>query len=201
MKRIVGLMAVLALGALGGCTVTSEAPLFGPKDASAHPLAEGLWALTSPGCEIMVGQPLPECALGLVVGGGKITGQDNGALTRAFGGQAPTDQVPTSSEMLLVEGKPQILQLLSEQRGAPAGTPLKPAYMGLNPLHLNTAGQVDRAVMWMIVCPPKGEDASSFKTGAGDCVAETPEAVRRRAAHIPPFLSFFMTWVNAQKPR
>ena len=197
MNRILGLMALAALPlVLGACTVTSEGPLFGPKDASAHALADGLWAMSSPGCEVSAGQPLPECALGLIIGGGKITGQDNAALTRAFGGQAPTDQVPTSSDMLLVEGKPQILQLLSVQPGAAAGTPPKPAYMGLNPLHLDAAGKVDRAVMWMVVCPPKGEDASGFKTGAGDCVALTPEAVRRRAANIPTFLSFFITWVS-----
>ncbi len=52
--------------------------------------------------------------------------------------------------------------------------------------------------MWGVACPVKGQDTTGFKLTAAGCTAESAAAVRRQAPHLPPFFSFFLTWVRAQ---
>jgi hypothetical protein len=196
MKPILVLLLPLALGA---CAVTSETPLFGPKDASAHPLAEGLWAMSGPGCDVGPGQPLPDCAMPLTISGGKMSMDPNTVASRMPGlpAPAPLQDLPAVSDVLLVDGDPSILQLLTAQPNAAPGTPPKPGYLSLKPIHLNGAGRVNRAIMWIILCPRTEPEKAGFKVSPAGCSAQSSEAVRRQAGQVPPFLSFFMTWIGS----
>ncbi len=197
------LAAALPL-ALGGCVVTSEAPLFGPQDATRHPLAQGLWGMSWPGCEVVPLKDLPECALGMTIVGDKmdVDPKSIDSMAGNFGpGAEALKDGPVSrngpSTFMLVDGEPAILQLMTEDKspGAAAGRK-KPGYMAVTPLHSNAAGQVDKAVMWIVTCPSKTQDKTGFKMNGLDCVAQDAQALRRQARHLPPLLSFYLTWAK-----
>jgi hypothetical protein len=205
MKRIVLPLALAAALPLGGCVVTSETPLFGPEDATRRPLAQGLWGLSGPGCDVAPGKDLPECALAMTISGGKLNidvkslassfgeaGQ--GALAGGGGGAVKPDEPLT---FLMVDGAPAILQLVNEGKADATGQANKPGYMAVSALHANAAGQIDKAAIWMVSCPKKGQDTTGFKITGVECVALDKAAVRRRAPFVPPPpLSFFITWVK-----
>ena len=216
------LLAMVAALALAGCGVVSEKPLFTAGQAARHPLAEGLWAMSGPGCEVgplPAGQPLPECAVPITVRGGRM-GWNAGAALGKLGGASKTGPlamasampVPSSSPYLLVEGDPLIMQLLEGSSpaadtlagggGGDASAPAaaKPSYMALRPLNLNARHEIDRAVLWPIVCPDDPAHAPGFKMVGLECTALNAEAVRGQARHMMPFMSFFMTWVRTQTP-
>ncbi len=201
------LAAVSVSLALAGCAVTSERPLFTAADAAAHPLAQGDWALHGPGCEVAPGQPPPECAIALTVRGDRmIAGGDAGVMASlgpmaaATGGGGPAG----TSEFVLAEGDPQVLQLHELAKPAAAdgqapATPQKPghrSYMAFRPLHQNAEGRSDRGILWLILCPKDAAAAPGITTGLQGCEATTPQAVLDQAKHVPPMFSFFMTWIG-----
>lgn len=182
---------------LGGCLVTSEKPLFGPKDAAPNQLAKGLWGLYGPGCDVVPLKELPECAIPMTVTADKLDIDPkklvSGPLADLPSGGAVTSSPDGPMDYLMADGKPPILQMISKGKD---GKAQPPGYMAVSPLHANGAGEVDRAVMWMITCPGKGESKAGFKTSLPGCEAINAEAVRRRAPHVPPLFSFFITWVK-----
>ena len=132
------ILVVAAALSLGGCVVTSEAPLFGPKDAAKHPLAQGLWGLHGPGCEVVPLKDLPECAIPMTITADTLNIDPkrlvSGPLAAMPGGEAATSS-DGPVDFLMTEGKPAILQLID-----PKKTPKQPGYMAVDPLHTNGAG-------------------------------------------------------------
>jgi hypothetical protein len=210
------ILIVIALPILlGACAVTSEAPLFAVRDAAPHPLAQGLWALSGPGCEVgplPAGQKLPACALGVYFGRDSVVadldsvppmlksgpggaGAAPGALD--FAGASSVSSTPNA--FLLADGKPLIFQTQEKPR-SDASASGKLGYYAIQPLQTNGAGEIVKAVFWPIMCPAKGEDASGFTINGPECVAQNPAAVRRQAPHIPPVFSFYLTWVRPGSP-
>jgi hypothetical protein len=219
-------LAVCLLGAgLGGCMVTSDQPLFAFDQAPKHPLHEGLWAVTGPGCDVKpspAGQPLPECVgETMTVAGARLdwalVGSPIGSASAAAL-KAATGTTLSASDFVLVDGDPNIIEMIVEKSPFDASAPPMPiplpggvkppaapgvSYMSLRSLELDKGGRIIRGVLWTMTCPDKLAEAPGFKpspTQAGrpavSCVAETPEAVRTQAPHMKPFLSFFVTWVR-----
>ncbi len=195
------IIVVVATLALGGCAVVSETPLFGPQDASAHPLASGLWAMSGPGCNVgplAAGQRLPECALPVSVVDGRMDWSGaRAAQVDAFGPGlgAALPHTATDSAVELVDGDPSILEVLNGQPNPVDHTPTKPGYVAIRPLGQNASGEVNWAILWFILCP-KGGNAPGFEMIAGKCIAKTPQAVRAQAKHMPPLMSYYLTWVR-----
>lgn len=204
---------ILASALLTGCAVVSEAPLFTARDASLHGLADGVWALSGPGCDVgpdPAGR-LPNCSAPVVVANGRMSWDADAAMARAFGPAARVVtalQPPKSSDYLLVDGEPEIVELIN---GATNGPPpavastaprpaLKPGYLALRPLHRTSAGLIDRAVIWPVQCPVQDPRPSGFATVGGKCEVQTADALRRQARVLPPFQSAFLTWVTARSP-
>ncbi len=138
--------AILAMGlaatVLSGCAVVSDTPLFGEDQAASHPLEDGLWALSGPGCEVRAGPTaaLPDCAVPLSIEKGRMRWDTGAALVRLLGPGAQalsTLPTPKTSAYLLIDGDPAIVELLN---GATNETPpvaaaapprplLKPGYL------------------------------------------------------------------------
>lgn len=216
MRSELALVVCLLSAALGGCAVTSEQPLFAVEQAPKHPMRDGLWAVSGPGCEVTPlksAEPLPECvAMSMTVTGRRMTwelvGSPGGVLSPAQLKSA-TASAPNASDFVVADGDPAIIEVLNGQTAGFAGTPpptagaIKVGYLSLHTLEQDAQGRIVRGVMWSIPCPddPKtpGFKAPSLPTGlggAGACRAETPEAVRAQATHLKPFMSFFVTWVR-----
>jgi len=201
------LAIVMALG-LSACGVVSEKPLFGPADASRHPLAEGLWAMTSAGCEVSPlppGQQLLECAVPVTIRAGRMSWDTAGVMQSMLGPMAGAFKalpVPKSSQIVLVDGEPGVLELVNgptiEMAApvSPTSSPVQPGYLGLRPLSFDASGRVVRAVFWNIFCP-KDPATSGFSTATGKCVVQSPDAIRRQARHMPPLMSFYLTWIRS----
>lgn len=212
----------LASAGLGGCGVTSQEPLFAVDQASKHPLRDGLWAITNPGCEVKplpAAQALPECVgYTMTVAGSRLDmamvalpfGLPNAAQLQAMNGPAHAP-----ADFVLVDGDPAIVEVIANKAAggasaAPAPTPLPGApggprvsYMSLRSLEQDAQGRIVRGVMWSVPCPDAPGSTPGFKTPEGPrrieqptCLAETPEAVRTQAPHMKPFMSFFVTWVR-----
>ena len=214
----------LASAGLGGCGVISQEPLFPLDQASKHPLRDGLWAITNPGCDVKpmpAGQPLPECVgYTMTIAGSRLElvltalpfGMQTPAQLRAMNGQtrAPGDFV-------LVDGDPAIIEIIGHKPASATPQPSAPApvpgaqaqaephvsYMSMRPLDEDVQGRVVRGVIWSIPCPDKPDSAPGFKkpegaglNAAGLCLAETSDAVRTQAPHMKPFMSFFVTWIR-----
>lgn len=205
--------ALLVLGltamALSGCAVVSDAPLFGEDQASPRPLADGLWALSGPGCEVRPDPAgaLPDCAIPVTIDHGTMRWDTAATLVRTLGGGARALSalpMPKTSAIRLVDGDPDILEVLNGETnhlpppppGAPPRAPLKPSYLALKVLHADAGGRVDRAVMWPVLCPPDPGHPGFEISGAG-CRVQTVPALRERAGHLPPGLSYDMTWIRA----
>jgi hypothetical protein len=194
---------LLASALLTGCTVVSEAPLFAANDASPHGLADGVWALSGPGCDVRPDPAgrLPDCSAPVMVAQGKMSWDAETAMVRAFGPAARSLaalQPPKSSDYLLIDGDPEIVELINSATNAasaPQGGPLKPGYMALRPLHRTSAGLIDRAVVWPVQCPSQDPRTAGFVMAGGKCEAQSAEALRRQAKVLPPFQSAFLTWV------
>lgn len=195
---------------LGGCTVTSQTPLFNSGDAASPPLAQGRWAVHGPGCDVTPLQALPDCAVPFAIDGERMI-LDAAAGPVPMGSLAGGD-VSGPMGFLLVKGDPQILQFsdpsppntpappvpAATEPGAPV-TPGHVNYMAFRPVHRNVAGETDDGIAWPIVCP-KDVAATPGLTGQGQiCQATTPAAVRGLAGRMPPLLSYFMTWVGPAK--
>jgi hypothetical protein len=208
--------ALLALGlaamAVSGCTVVSDSPLFGEDQVSPRPLAEGLWAMSGPGCEVRANPAgaLPDCAIPVSIARGKMDWDTGASLTRTLGPGARAVTAlpwPRTSAFRLVDGDPNIVEVLNGATnqtppppdGAPPRAPLKPGYLALKVLHANADGRIDKAVMWPILCPPDA-DHPGFETSGAGCRVQTIPALRERATHLPPALSYFMTWIR-QEPK
>lgn len=199
-------LALCLLGAgLGGCTLTSEQPLFALDQAPKHPMKDGLWALTGPGCEVKpspAGEPLPECVgETMTIAGARMTWD----LAASPVGPLPAEQlkqisstIPAGGRFLLVDGDPNIIELIQDPPKAGAAPPRQApvGYMSLRSLEQDAAGRIVRGVLWATPCPEK-PDEPGFKTPVSSpCLAETQEAVRAQAPHMKPFVSFFVTWVR-----
>lgn len=204
--------ALLALSlsamALSGCAVVSDTPLFGEDQASPRPLADGLWALSGPGCEVRPDPiaSLPDCAIPMSIDHGGMRWDTASALAKTLGPGArvmAAMPLPTTSDFRLVDGDPNIIEILNgasnqtppPPAGAPPRPPLKPGYMALKVLHANAGGRIDQAVIWPILCPPDAGHPG-FDTSSAGCRVQTIAALRERAAQLPPGLSYFMTWIR-----
>jgi hypothetical protein len=206
---VLGLAAI----AVSGCTVVSDSPLFGEDQTSTHPLAEGLWAMSGPGCEVRADPTgaLPDCAIPVSIAQGRMNWDTGASLTRTLGPGARAVTAlpwPRTSAFRLVDGDPDIVEMLNGATnqtppapdGAPPRAPLKPGYLALKVLHANAGGRIDKAVMWPILCPPDAGHPGFDMSGAGGCRVQTIPALRERATHLPPALSYFMTWIR-DEPR
>jgi hypothetical protein len=197
MRTAAALSAALALG---GCAVTSETPLFKPGDAAPHQLAQGAWALHGPGCDVAAGQPTPDCALPFLVQGDRLMMDPAGAASAMskLGPMAESaNDTGGPNEFLLVEGDPEVLQLRDLAKSASgAETAGHRSYMAFKPLHRNAEGKTDKGIMWFITCPKAVGGTPGIKTNGQGCEAVTPKAVLAQAKQVPPFLSFFMTWLG-----
>ena len=206
---LLGLMLPLALG---GCSVVSEAPLFGPGVAPPHPLATGLWAMSGPGCEVKPNPAgdLPSCAAPLTISDRRMDWDVSAFIARMAGASARGMAglpIPKSSDYVLVDGDPQIIEMLN---GGPAlatvpggatPPPLKPSYMALRVLEIDRPGRIVRGIVWPVFCPLGTQDLpAGLERKGGQCVANTPEVVRAESKTLPPFFSFFLTWVSATAP-
>jgi hypothetical protein len=202
---------LLASALLTGCTVVSETPLFAAGDASPHGLADGIWALSGPGCDVRPDPAgrLPDCSAPVTVAHGRMNWDTEAAMARAFGPAARSLaalQPPKSSDYLLVDGDPDIVELINGATNgppsvsAPQGGPLKPGYLALRPLHRTSAGAIDRAVIWPVQCPSQEPRPPGFVMTGGKCEVQTAEALRQQAKVLPPFQSAFLTWVAADAP-
>jgi hypothetical protein len=209
MKGALLIIGVAAM-ALSGCAVVSDAPLFGEDQASARPLADGLWAMSGPGCEVHADPTgaLPDCAVPVSIDHGEMRWDTGAALARTLGPSAraiAAMPLPKTSAFRLVDGDPNIVEVLNgatnqmspPPAGAPPRAPLKPGYLALKVLHADTAGRIDQAVIWPILCPPDA-DHPGFDMSSGGCRVQTIPALRERAAHLPPGLSYFMTWIREE---
>jgi hypothetical protein len=206
-------LALCLVGAgLGGCTLTSAQPLFALDQAPKHPMRDGLWAMTGPGCEVKpspAGQPLPECVgETMTIAGGRMTWEIIGSLI----GPLPPEQLkqitaslPQGGAFVLVDGDPNIIELVSDPpKTAAPPRPTPVGYMSLRSLEQDSAGRIVRGVLWMTPCPDKPgqpgfkDPATPLPSGGTSvaCVAETQDAVRAQAPHMKPFISFFVTWVR-----
>lgn len=198
--------------ALAGCAVTSETPLFTAADAARHPLAQGVWALHGPGCEVTPGAHTPDCATTLAVRGDRIIA-DTSSMAGALGGLGGPGGAAGASgpnEFLLVEGDPQVLQLHALPAAAPPGLPAPAqaaapteapghrSYMAFKPTHHNAAGQSDDGILWLISCPKDVAGTPGFRMSGQGCEALTREAVRSQAPHVPAMFSYFMTWLEPE---
>jgi hypothetical protein len=216
MKTGLVLAAAMAAAGLGGCAVTSETPLFAVDQAPRHPLKEGLWAVSGPGCEVKplkAGEALPEC-VGMTI---TITGPKMSWEMLANTPGNPLSQqlrplsrsMPNATGFVLAEGEPDILEMLNgataEFSGErpPGAANLKVGYNALRVLEQDSSGRVVKAVLWPVFCPDdlqasgfKPRDVPSGFGGLGSCVAENVDAVRAQARHMKPFLSLFVTWVR-----
>jgi hypothetical protein len=177
--------------------VSSRTPLFTTADAAAHSLAQGRWALHGPGCEVAPGQPTPDCAISITVKGDRIM-PEGGGLEKSIGALGPMAAGASSasgpSEFLLVAGDPEVMQLRDLGKSPGGDEPAtQRAYMAFKPLGQNAAGMADKGILWLITCPKS--DAPGLKVTPEGCEATTGQAVRDQARHVPPFFSFFMTWV------
>ena len=130
-----------------------------------------------------------------------------GFLAHAFGPAAQgmaALPLPKTSAYVLADGDPDILELLNGNtnylQAAPGGVAqprLQPGYLALRVLDIDRAGRIDRAVVWPVSCPPTGADLpEGLVRAAGRCVAQAASAVRSQAKALPPFQSFFLTWVT-----
>jgi hypothetical protein len=204
---------ILASALLTGCAVVSETPLFTARDASPHGLADGVWAISGPGCDVgpdPAGR-LPDCSAPVVVAHGRMSWDTDAAMTRAFGPAARAVtalQGPKASDYLLVDGDPEIVELINgasngpppAAASTPPSPPLKPGYLALRSLHRTSAGLIDRAVVWPVQCPTQDPRPSGFAAAGAKCVVQTTDALRRQAKVLPPFQSAFLTWVTAASP-
>ncbi|HEX4096595.1 MAG TPA: hypothetical protein VHX64_07695 [Caulobacteraceae bacterium] len=212
-RRLVLIGALLlAPLALGGCAVVSDQPLFDPSVAPAHRLATGLWAMSGPGCQVNPNPAgeLPGCAAPITITDERMD-WDIGAFVARMTG-APTASMgnlplPKSSNYVLVDGEPAIVELLNGEaialptRDGRPRPPLKPSYMAFKVDALDGSGRIVRGIMWSVVCPPPRQSPPPGMARQGaQCLAQTPEAIRAQAKTLPPFLSFFMTWVSATPP-
>lgn len=203
-------LALCLVGAgLGGCFVTSEQPLFAVDQAPKHPMRDGLWAVTGPGCEVKplpAAAPLPECVgETMTVAGPRlsvelVSSPAGGISAEQF--KTALNAVPSSSGFVLVDGDPDILELLPDPPKTTT-TPPRPtavSYASLRSLEQDATGRIVRGVLWILPCPDKLDAVPGFKPSptptATTCRAETPEAVRAQAPHMKPFMSFFVTWVR-----
>ncbi len=224
MRSVLVLALCLASAGLGGCGVFSQEPLFPFEQASKHPLRDGLWAITNPGCEVKplpVGQALPECVgYTMTITGSRL---ELVVLALPFGLQTPTQlqamngQTRAPADFVLVDGDPAIIEVIGRKAAGAASTPPAPApvpgaqaqaephvsYMSLRPLEQDAQGRVVRGVIWSVPCPDKLDSTPGFKKpegagpiAAGLCLAETADAVRTQAPHMKPFMSFFATWIR-----
>lgn len=206
-------MAALSLLTLGGCSVVSEQPLFNPSQASASQLADGLWAMSGPGCEVgpsPPGAPLPECAVPVVIVHGRMKWDTAAAMAKMSGAiRIPVPLGPDASDFLLVGGDPLIVQMTNGSSNSfppaaaaapdqPAPPPLKPGYLALKRLDVNARGEIDRAVIWPVSCPDDPAHAAGFTLEGLKCVAQTQDAVRAQAGRMKPFLSMFLTWIRPE---
>jgi hypothetical protein len=206
------LVAGLLLLALGGCSVVSERPLFNSSQASALQLADGLWAMSGPGCDVGPSPavaPLPECAAPVVIAHGRMKWDTAATMAKVSGGvRLPLPPTPDASDFLLVDGDPLIVQMTNGSSNSfspgpagapdqPAAPPLKPGYLALKRLDVNARGEIDRAVIWPVSCPDHPAHAAGFTLDGLKCVALTQDAVRGQARHMKPFLSAFLTWIRA----
>lgn len=204
MRRPLELVALAALAtmALCGCGVTSNGALFSPTDAARHQLANGTWAMFGPGCEVAVGGGVvPECAIPTTIEG-DVWSVDPAVFRERFGPvAAPTTTVqPSRTTFLLVEGDPDIMQMRSLPPAAvakanPAAAEQR-GYVALKPLRVGADGRVVSAILWMLTCPPSGKGAPGLQVQGARCVAQSASAVRARAPHLPPLMSFFFAWTG-----
>lgn len=212
-RRLI-LIGALLLGppALGGCAVVSDKPLFDPSVAPTHRLATGLWAMSGPGCEIRPNPAgeLPGCAAPITITDTRMD-WDVGAFVAHMTGMPAASMgnlpLPKSSDYVLVDGEPTIIELLNGEaialptRDGSPRPPLKPSYMAFKVDALDRSGRIVRGIMWSVACPPPGQDLPpGMARQGGQCLAQTPEAIRAQAKMLPPLLSFFMTWVSATVP-
>jgi hypothetical protein len=192
--------------ALASCTVVSDAPLFSSEVAPRHSMKTGLWAMSGPGCEVRPNEALPTCAAPVVITEHRMSWDTGAFFARAFGAAAPIAAslpFPKASDYVLVDGDPNVIELLNGGPGPIAAAPgvpappLKPGYVALRVLDVDHAGRIDRAAVWAVSCPPSGELPDGLTRVAGKCVARTAEAVRIQAQAPPPLQSAFLTWVGS----
>lgn len=212
--RRLAVLAVLLLAplALGGCGVVSDKPLFDPAAPAAHPLATGLWAMSGPGCEVQPNPSgaLPGCAAPVVITDRQMSWDTGAMLARVTGAPAgglTSLPLPKATDYVAVDGDPAIIELINggpnplpPGRDGKPRAPLKPSYLALRVLDLDRSGRIVRGIVWPVVCQPRESLPPGIERRGAQCVATTPEGVRAEAKTLPPFLSFFLTWVSATIP-
>jgi hypothetical protein len=215
------LLAVLGatLGAalmLSGCTVLSEKPLFGVADAAPHQLPDGLWAVSSPGCEVHVlapGERLPDCALPIEIRGEHMVFRMDDVLNRFLDEQTAAKAKETLNKaqagkppindihFILVPGDPALIQF-----DAPPSTTATPfgklgaGYMTVRAIETRPSGEISRAIIWTTSCPKKLSMAKMKTLDDFFCVAKTQDEVRKHATYVPLLVSWYFTWVSKDVP-
>lgn len=203
MKRIA--VGALALG-LSGCNVTSQEPLFSPAEAARHQLVEGTWAMYGPGCDVAIGAGVvPDCAIPTTfTREGRWTVDPDVAAARFGVPIAPALAFGSDATVLLVEGDPDILQIKTAPPPGPTkadpGAADRRGYAALKPVHIDPAGRIDSAIAWVLTCPKAGQPMDGFEMKGGKCTALSAAAVRSRAPHVPPLMSYFLTWTGPAAP-
>jgi hypothetical protein len=201
---------------LSGCAVLSEKPLFGPADAAPHPLSDGLWAMSSPGCEVHVlapGERLPDCALPIEIHGDRMVFNMNDMLGRfldeetAAKAKESMDKAqagkPKISDVrfMLVPGDPAIVQFESPAatKTTPFGT-VGAGYMTVRVVETRPSGEIARAIIWTTSCPKKLSMTKLKSLEDFFCVAKSLEEVRKHTTYVPLLASWYFTWVSKDTP-
>jgi hypothetical protein len=114
--------------------------------------------------------------------------------------------LPKTSAFVLVEGDPDIVELLNgptndappPPAGLPPRPPLKPGYLALREVHVSPAGRVDAAIVWPVLCPTT-PGQPGFEASPVGCRVTSIPALRARAAKPPPpGMGLFMTWIRGE---
>jgi len=128
--------AICAVLLLGGCNmVHTDHPLFKAADAAGAPtFRPGIWADPDPGCNFDPNRPVktwPDCA---------------------HGDAAP--KAEPGATLLIVAGKPLIMQYGGKPADDQPGSPPVYYYFGLEPLRLDASGRIIAMKAWPVQCGP-----------------------------------------------
>lgn len=170
MRRLVLIGALLLLG---GCNmVMTTTPLFTKADEGGSPgLRPGVWAGDGSGpCAFDEKTSVvdwPSCANGAIIGEGVVRSwQDK-----------PGGGTQTSSDYILVNGDPRILQVHAVELAPGSGLSVSAyLYAGLRPTKVDDHGRITAYSAWLVMCgpppPPTAADGGKISYGTHDPLPE-----------------------------